>query len=66
MTVANRGEDVMSEEILSSIQYKVATKEAEWPKFAAPTLVYNSALSYETCMHVYVRTTYDEIYSAKI
>ena len=33
---------------------------------AAPRLVYDSALFFETCMHVYVRTTYDQIHSAKI
>ena len=45
---------------------KKAIKEAEWPKCAAPRLVYDSALFFETCMHVYVRTMYDQIYSAKI
>ena len=55
----------MSDEILSSIQWKAAIKEAEWPKCAAPRLVDNSAL-FETRMHVYVRTMYDQIYSAKI
>ena len=29
-------------------------------------LVYDLAFFFETCMHVYVRTTYDLIYSAKI
>ena len=66
VAVANRGEDVMSDEILSSIPWKRAMKTAEWPKCAAPRLVYDSALFYETCMRVYVRTTYDQIYSAKI
>ena len=66
MAVTNRGEDVMSDEILSSIQWKAAIKEAEWPKCASPRLVYDSALFFETCMHVYVRTTYDQIYPAKI
>ena len=56
----------MSDEILSSIQWKAAIKEAAWPKCAAPRLVYDSALFFETCMDVYVRTTYDQIYSAKI
>ena len=65
VAVTNRGEDVMSDEILSSIQWKAAIKEAEWPKCAAPTLVYDSTLFFETCMHVYVRTTYDQNYSAK-
>ena len=68
VAVANRGED-MSNEILSSIQWKTAIKEAEWPKCAAPRLVYDSPLFFETCMHVYVHTrstTYDQIYSAKI
>ena len=50
---------------LSSIQWKAATKEAEWPKCAALWLVYDLALFFETCMHVYVRTTYDQIYSGK-
>ena len=35
-------------------------------KCAAPRLVYCSALFFETCMHVYVRTTYYQKYSAKI
>ena len=66
VAVANRGEDVTSDEILPSIQWKAAIKEAGWPKCAAPRLVYDSALFFETCMHVYVRTMYDQIYSAKI
>ena len=66
VAVANRGEDVTSDEILPSIQWKAAIKEAGWPKCAAPRLVYDSALFFETCMHVYVRTTYDQTYSAII
>ena len=48
------------------IQVKSAIKEGEWPKCAAPRLVYSSALFFETCMHVCVRTTFDQIYSAKV
>ena len=45
---------------------EAAIKELEWSKCAAPRLVYDSALFFETCMHVYVRTTYDQMYPAKI
>ena len=38
------------------MQRKTARKEAWRPKCAAPRLVYDSALFFETCMHVYVRT----------
>ena len=65
VAVANRGEDVMSDEILSSIQWKAAIKEAAWPKCAAPRLVYDSALFFETCMYVNVRITYDQVYLTK-
>ena len=65
VAVTSRGDDVMSDEILS-VQWKAAIKEAEWPTCAAPRLVYDSALFFETCLHVYVRTTYDQIYSVKI
>ena len=41
-------------------------KEAEWPTSAASKLVYDSALFFEIFMHVYVRTTYDQKYSAKL
>ena len=56
----------MSDEFFSSIQWKAAIKEAEWPKCATSRLVHDLALFLETCMHVYVRTTYDQIYLAKI
>ena len=56
VAVANRGEDVISDEILSSIQWKAATKEAEWPKCAAPRLVYDSAFFFE-CTYTYVLYT---------
>ena len=49
--------------VLSSMQRKTA-KEAWWPNCEAPGLVYASALFFETFMHVYVRTMYDQIYSA--
>ena len=65
MAVANRGECYVRRD-LSSIQWEAAIKEAEWPKCAAPRLVYDSALLFETfIMQVYVRTTFDQIYSAK-
>ena len=48
------------------MQPKTAKKEAWRLKCAAPRLVYDSAIFSETFMHVYVRTTYDQIYSAKI
>ena len=47
------------------MQRETAKKEAWRPKCAAPRLVYDSALVFETFMHAYVRTTYDEIHSAK-
>ena len=40
-------------------------KEAWRPKCAAPRLVYDSALFFEIFMHVFARTTYNQIYSAK-
>ena len=57
VAVANRGEDVMSDEILSSIQWKAGIKEAEWPKCAAPRLVYDSVLrdTYARIRTYYVR-----------
>ena len=39
------------------MQRKTAWKEAWRPKCAAPRLVYDSALFFETFVHVYVRTT---------
>ena len=47
------------------MQRKTAKKEAWRPKCAAPRLVYDPVLFPETVVHVYVRTTYDQIYSAK-
>ena len=58
VAVANRGGRCYVRRDLSSTQWKAAIKEAEWPKSAAPRLVYDSALFFETCMHVYVRTRY--------
>ena len=46
------------------MQQKTARKEAWRPKCAARRLVYDSAL-FKTFMHVYVRTMYDQTYSAK-
>ena len=34
--------------------------------WVAPRLVYDSAFFFETCIHVYVRTTYDQICPATI
>ena len=49
------------------MQRKIAKKKAWRPKCAAPRLVYDSTLFFETFMHVrvYVGTTYDQIYSMK-
>ena len=55
----------MSDDFLSLMQRKTAKNEAWRPKCAAPKLVYDSALFFETCMHEYVRTRYNQIYSAK-
>ena len=58
VVVAKIGEDTSDEIDLSSIQWEAAIKVAEWPKCAAPRLIYDSALFFETCIHVYVRTCY--------
>ena len=43
---------------------RVTTKKEAWrPNCAAPGLDYDSALFFETFMHDYIRTTYDQIYS---
>ena len=46
-----------------------ATKNSKAEGVAAevspPRLAYNFALFFETVLHVYVRTTYDQIYSGK-
>ena len=42
-----------------------ASKEAWRPKCAAPRVVYDSALSFETFMHVYVLTTYTTNYNQR-
>ena len=55
VAVDERRERVMSDDIFSSMQQKTARKEAWRPKCAAPRLVYDSALFFETFMHVYVR-----------
>ena len=47
------------------MQRKTAKKEPWRPKCAAPRLVYDSGRFFQTFMHVYVRTTDDQIYSAK-
>ena len=47
------------------MRQKTAKKEAWRPKCAAPRLVYNYTLFSDTFNIVYVRTTYDQIYSAK-
>ena len=54
MAVDERGEHVMSDDFLSLMQRKTAKNEAWRQKCAAPKLVYDSALFFETCMHVYV------------
>ena len=46
------------------MQRKTA-KEAYRPTCAAPRLVDDAALFFETFRHVSVRTTYDQIYSGK-
>ena len=64
VAVDERGEDVMPDDIyLSSMQRKTAKKEAWRPKCAAPRLVCDSALFFETFMHVYVRRTYNTLVS---
>ena len=50
---------------LSSMQRKAAKKDAWRPKCAAPRLVYDSALFFETFVYVCVRTTYEQMYSEK-
>ena len=49
---------------LPSTQRKLA-KEMWRPKSASPRLVYDSAFFFETFMHVYAHTMYDQIYSAR-
>ena len=46
------------------MQRNTAKKEAWRPRCAAHRLVYDSEFFLETFMHVYVRTTYDQIHSA--
>ena len=50
---------------MSSMQRKTAKKEAWRPQCAVPRLVYDSALFFETFIHVYVRATYDQVYWAE-
>ena len=59
MAVDERGEDVMSDDILSSMQRKTAKKEARRSTCAALRLFNNPTL-FEACTHVYARisTTY--------
>ena len=44
---------------------ETAKKKAWRQKCAAPRLVYDSALFFETCMYVNVRITYDQVYLTK-
>ena len=43
-----------------------AKKDAWRPRCAAPSLVSVSTLFFQTFMHIYIRTIYDQIYLAKI
>ena len=47
------------------MQRQTPKKDAWRPKCAAPGLVHGLELFFETFKHVYVRTTYDQICSAK-
>ena len=66
VAVANRGEDVISDEILVDSIESSSVGGGVAEVCATPRLVYDSFLFFEKCMHVYVRTTYNQVYPAKV
>ena len=63
MAVANRGEDVVSDEICRRLNGKQQKRRQSGRSVQLPD--WFMIRFFETRMHVYVRTTYDQIYSAK-
>ena len=65
VAVDDRGEDVCPTRfVVDATENRKAAKDPWRPKCAAPRLVYDSALFFETFIHVYIRITYDQICSA--